>query len=194
MKAFLGADLSASQAKKSAYALLLEDLSCLYGFFTADRELLEIADQYQPEAVGIDAPLSLPSKGYYRGCEKALQKLGVRSFSPIFKGMIQLTTRAMRLKEELEKRGYEVIEVYPGGTQDLLGLPRKRKGRDKLYSSLVGLGLRIKETRSGDILDAVTAALTVYAYKRGEYILVSSSDGCKLVLASPAVRELLCTL
>jgi predicted nuclease with RNAse H fold len=191
MKTFFGVDLSASPKKKSAYAVLYEDLTCVTGFFKHDDELVEKVEKYSPEVVGIDAPLSFPQKGYYRLCEKALRRLGIRAFSPIFEGMRSLTLRAIQLRSKLEKRGYEVIEIYPGGTQDMLGLPRKNKSREKLYLGLRSLGLRFPESRNGDLLDAVTAALTVFAYKKEEYILVSSSDGCRLVLASPSLKEAL---
>jgi hypothetical protein len=42
--------------------------------------------------------------------------------------MRKLTSRGIRLREILEAKGFCVIEVYPGGAQDVLGLARKQRG------------------------------------------------------------------
>lgn len=187
MDVYLGVDLSASRRRKSAYALLYEDLSCKAGFFSGDDELVALAEEYSPRVVGIDAPLSFPKGGRLRGCDKALLRLGVKVFSPVFSGMLELTSRGIKLKEALEERGFEVIEVYPGGSQDLLGIPRKSRDKRGLLEGLRSLGVKFEETLQGDILDAITAAFTSYAYAVGEYILVSSED-CRLILPSPTLR------
>jgi predicted nuclease with RNAse H fold len=45
--------------------------------------------------------------------------------------MRKLTERGIKLRKILEKK-YEVIEVYPGATQDILKIPRKQKGTEKI--------------------------------------------------------------
>jgi predicted nuclease with RNAse H fold len=73
--------------------------------------------------------------------------------------MRKLTVRGIALKEILEGRKYEVIEAYPGGAQDVLGIPRKQKGLDKLRAGLEKLGIEgLNSQMSDHELDAVTCA------------------------------------
>jgi uncharacterized protein len=52
-----------------------------------------------------------------------------------------------------------VIEVYPGGAQDVLGIPRKQQGFDKLRLGLEAVGIeRLRRGMSDHELDAVTCA------------------------------------
>ena len=52
-----------------------------------------------------------------------------------------------------------MIEAYPGGAQDVLGIPRKGKGIDKLLAGLQALGLEgLNIAMSDHELDAVTCA------------------------------------
>jgi len=54
-----------------------------------------------------------------------------------------------------------VIEAYPGGTQDVLGVPRKKQGIDKLRTGLANLGIGgLINVNSDHELDAVTCAYT----------------------------------
>ncbi len=56
-------------------------------------------------------------------------------------------------------KGFRVIEVYPGGAQDVLGIPRKQQGLDKLRIGLEGLGIKgLGNGMSDHELDAVTCA------------------------------------
>ena len=81
----------------------------------ADQFILDLAANFQPELVFIDAPLSLPArlinpqaKGdhFYRECDRLLGAM-----SPMFLG--GLTARAIKLKDELKGHGIECIETYP---------------------------------------------------------------------------------
>lgn len=183
-KVYIGLDLSASPRRRTAYAILWEDLRCKAAFFREDEELLAIVRSYKPALVAIDAPLSFPASGGLRGCEKALARLGIRALPPVLPGMRQLTERAISLSRRLFEEGFKVIEVYPGGAQDVLGLPRK-KNLEGLLRGLSSLGLVLEaQAINGDILDAATAAYTAWSYARGSYILIRASD-CELILPAP---------
>jgi len=53
--------------------------------------------------------------------------------------MRKLTMRGIKLREIFQSQGFHVIEVYPGGAQDVLGIPRKREGR-KVADGVGGAG------------------------------------------------------
>lgn len=134
-----------------------------------DEEVVEAARRWRAELVAIDAPLSLPrgrrsleerSPHHLRACDRALLERGIRFFPVTLGPMRALTARGMRLREGLEREGFEVIEVYPGGAQDVLGIPRKGAGRVALLEGLRGLGLEgLGPGASDHELDAATAAL-----------------------------------
>ena len=88
-----------------------------------------------------------------------------------------LTKRGIRIKELLEKAGLNVIEVYPGGAQDVLGIPRKSRGLEELRRGLEELGIRgLGPGMTGDELDAVTAAYVGMLYVRGDYTALGDPD------------------
>ncbi|MCC5920128.1 MAG: DUF429 domain-containing protein [Cyclobacteriaceae bacterium] len=82
----------------------------------ADRMLVDLSKSLMPDRIYLDAPLSLPGvyrdlEGYsdyfYRKCDQELSAMSV-----MFLG--GLTARAMKLSKELNTRGIDVKEVYPG--------------------------------------------------------------------------------
>jgi len=93
----------------------------------ADRFLLDRLLDYQPAAVFLDAPLSLP--GVYRdlsGCHDYFYRLAdkqLKAMSPMFLG--GLTARAMQLKAALERRGLTVYETYPAAQAQRMHLGEK---------------------------------------------------------------------
>lgn len=73
--------------------------------------------------------------------------------------MRKLTLRGIALREYFQRKGFRVIEAYPGGAQDVLCIPRKQKGLDKLRAGLEKLGLSgLNRQMSDHELDAVTCA------------------------------------
>ncbi len=184
MPAYLGVDLSGPR-RDSAYAALGEDLECRVGHFRGDEELLELVLALKPSIVAIDAPLTLPAEGYMRPCDEALARLGLKPLPPMLRGMKTITLRGTRLREALEKSGYVVIEVYPGGAQDILRIARKKKGLEALRRGIERLGVRLPgRGLDGDELDAATAAYTAYAYAHGRFFEVSG-PGCRIVFPLP---------
>lgn len=82
---------------------------------SADAFIYDCVEKFKPILIGIDAPLSLPlfytnpqrySDNNYRYCDRELSAM-----SPMFLG--GLTSRAMKIRYELEQRKIQCIEVYP---------------------------------------------------------------------------------
>ena len=193
----LGLDLTCSDKKPTAYALLDGDLRITgWGSAVSDADILRLIEKERPRVVAIDAPLTLPlgwhclgpgcdcnrdttSKG--RACERELSRQGIPSYYTGTKCFIKpMIYRAIDLKREIKSRGLNVIEVYPYASKvRLWGRPIPKKARPQgiafLRSKLSELipDPNITETkRSHDLYDAPIAAYTVYLHnlKRTEPI------------------------
>lgn len=173
----IGIDLSASEKRGSGLCFLDEKLYAKCRTIYKDQEMVEIVKKYKPDIVGIDAPLSLPlgrknifrkSNVHFRKCDKQLWELKIKFFPITLGPMRRLTERGIKIRRMLENLGFKVIEVYPGATQDLLGIPRKQKGLEKLKKGLEKFGIKLENRKlTGDELDAVTAAYTAYLFLKG---------------------------
>jgi hypothetical protein len=76
-----------------------------------------------------------------------------------------------------------VIETYPGATQDILGIPRKGRGIDKLVEGLRLTGISgVKDDMTGDELDAVSCALAGIMYLKGEYSAIGDPGEMLMIL------------
>lgn len=188
MKRSVGIDLAGSERRRTGICILDEDLVAHTFLVFKDDEILSIVSNTDPGVVAIDAPLSIPKgresiddkKGpHFRECDLMLRDLGIKFFPITLGPMRMLTKRGMLLKEKLEKLGYRVIEVFPGGAQDLLGIVRKGKGLRLLREGLLGLGIKgIREDATGDELDAVTAAYVGLLFLNRKAMLLKGCDGC----------------
>jgi predicted nuclease with RNAse H fold len=70
-----------------------------------------------------------------------------------------------------------VIEVYPGGAQDILGIPRKQHGLGRLKAGLEKAGVRGLNNRMSDHeLDAVTCALVGKLWLEGKSVTYGTSE------------------
>jgi len=186
--------LAGSERRPTGVCLLDCELNARTWIVHGDAEILGIARGARPNVVAVDAPLSLPrgrksledaSGPHLRECDRALLELGIRFFPVTLGPMRLLTARGMRLKGMLEAEGFEVIEVYPGGAQDLLGIPRKARGLEPLREGLERLGIKgLRPGMSGDELDAVTAAYVGLLYLRGEAVVLGGEDGA-IVMPRP---------
>ncbi|MEO1438197.1 MAG: DUF429 domain-containing protein [Bacteroidota bacterium] len=89
----------------------------------ADKFLLDQVNQYQPDLLVLDAPLSLPGRlihgtpyesYFYRKCDQHF-----KAMSPMFLG--GLTARAIQLKDQiLAQQTTRIVEGYPSAVADLL--------------------------------------------------------------------------
>jgi len=138
-----------------------------------NEEILRRSISCDPALIAIDAPLSLPAKDIMRGADREMYKRGYSVFPPRFPSMEKLTLRAMKIAQEIARRGFDVIEVHPTSTRKALNMPTK--DWDKIQTLFLHLGLK------GDLemraltpheIDATTAALTGHLYLEGKTELV----------------------
>lgn len=193
----LGIDLAGSPRRPTGMCLLDSELNARVWTTYTDEAIIGEAVSTHPDVVAIDAPLSLPkgrclderTGSHLRECDKALLALGIRFFPVTLGPMRLLTARGMQLKAALEAHGLAVIEVYPGGAQDLLGIPRKRVGLEALRAGLEKLGIKgLAPGMSGDELDAVTAAHVGLLYLKGAVMALGSDDGL-IIMPKPRALE-----
>jgi len=194
----VGIDLAGVETRPSGFCTLdPETLKVETKILYGDEEIIREVEVSGAEVVAIDAPLSIPkgrkslserSNIHLRECDRELLRLGIRFFPITLGPMRKLTERGIRLKEKLERRGFKVIEVYPGGAQDILGIPRKGRGLEKLLEGLRKLGLKgLRGDMTGDELDAVTSAYVGKLYIEGEYTALGDAD--EGVMIMPKVRK-----
>ncbi|MCI4353533.1 MAG: DUF429 domain-containing protein [Thermoplasmata archaeon] len=191
-----GLDLAGSPARNTGYCVLAGRTVIEASVLHTDEEILAAVERTDPTVLLIDAPLSLPrgrrtiddrSGPHFRECDRELRRLGIRFFPLTLGPMRMLTERGMRLATLLRARGQWVEEGYPGGAQDLLGLPRKQEGTDLLQRALrrAGVGGEIaRRTLSHDELDAVTLAWVARLFLEGKAHAVG--DPAEGVMVLPA--------
>jgi hypothetical protein len=198
---FLGIDLTSAEAKPSACLGLDRELKLIYcGFLYRDSGILEVVSRHGFELVAIDAPLSLPKglccleegcpcqpragvKG--RSCERELARLGISCYFTTKKSIIKaMVYRGIRLRTELETRGYQVIEVYPYASKVRLfgkSIPSKLKpdGLIFLKQHINRLMPTISAYVDGfnhHLCDAAIAAYTAFLHYQGKTKLCGEAE------------------
>lgn len=180
----VGVDLRASEIRPTGWAILEGDLAYTR-LVKTDQQIIDETIRCKPDVISIDSPLGIPvgrcctrdscrcrTKGILRECERILWRRGVKVFPCLLPSMQKLTERGMRLAQEFRKRGYNVIESYPGAAQDIMRIPRKGSSLAELAQGLANFGIRgrfISEPCSHDELDAITSAVVAHFYLAGEY-------------------------
>lgn len=153
MLRIVGIDLAGVEERDTGFCIL-KDLKVESHILHGNKEIINKVLEVNPRVVAIDAPLALPlgrcclkddcscrGKGHFRKCDLELRKMGI-SFFPITLGpMKKLTVRGIDLRKILEKGGVEVVETYPGGAQNIWGIPR-RNNLDGLRNGLKTLESR----------------------------------------------------
>lgn len=144
----------------------------------SDEEILNYVDRAKPDLVAIDAPLSLPpgrksmrerGKYHFRPCDEELRRRKIPFFPITLGPMRGLTERGIKLRQRLERSGYRVVEIYPGGAQDIWGIPRAKHSVNDLRLGLRRLGIKgLKRKISAHELDAVSGALTGLLFLQGK--------------------------
>lgn len=194
----IGIDLTGSETKASGWAVLENGLAVTDTVFT-DENLLSRIQTEKPDLVSIDCPLSLPigrisvfdddpgrqEFGINRNCEKMLLKKGIRAYPPLIKSMQKLTQRGILLAQKIKIMGFPVIESFPGGAQDILGIPRKQKGLPLLISGLAQFGIEgdfYQKKVVHDEIDALTSALVGVFFLSGNYESIGNeAEGCIII-------------
>ena len=173
----VGVDLAGSPKRNTGICTLKKDSISFCFLVHTDEEIINYIEKEKPALVTIDAPLNLPpgrksiedrNGEHFRPCDRELLRRGIRFFPITLGPMRLLTKRGIHLKRVLTRRGYAVIEVYPGAAQDIWHTGRKQDGLSKLRRGLQKLGVKgLNKKMSGDELDAVTAALVGQLFLRG---------------------------
>ncbi|MBM4410056.1 MAG: DUF429 domain-containing protein [Chloroflexi bacterium] len=172
----LGLDLRSGPRYPTGLAVMDRDGRLLdLRVVRTDETILEAVEAHHPDLIAIDAPLALPEgrhcaepdcecavAGLMREVDRIAAREGYRPFPALLPSMVRLTLRGIALRERLQTAGYAVVEVYPGMTQDVLGIPRKQAGLGGLRRGLFQAGVRGLPRRpvTHDELDAITCALT----------------------------------
>ncbi len=145
----------------------------------SDSEIVRKVARAGAAIVVVDAPLSLPRgrrsiherhAPHLRACDRELAARRIPFFPVTLGPMRTLTQRGLRLAGRLRRQGLAVVEGYPGGAQDIWGLPRKGAGVERLRRGLRALGLGgplRRRSITHDELDAVTLGLVGLAHLMG---------------------------
>ncbi|MGD0495435.1 MAG: DUF429 domain-containing protein [Candidatus Bathyarchaeia archaeon] len=181
----VGLDLAGVETRPTGFCIL-ENMNAMTFVVYKDEEMIKKIQETKPKIVAVDAPLSLPAGRksidertgtHLRECDKELLRRRIRFFPVTLGPMRKLTSRGIELRKILESEHFKVIEVYPGGAQDVLGIPRKQEGLDKLRGGLKKLQIKgIANAMSADELDAITCAYVGKLYLEGKTLTYGSDD------------------
>ena len=182
----VGLDLAGVETRPTGFCKLADlkaDTSLIY----TDSQILTEIRQVNPALVAIDAPLSLPpgrksleerTGNHLRESDKELLRRHIKFFPVTLGPMRKLTMRGINLKSILYTEGITSVEAYPGGAQDILGIPRKQRGLDKLKAGLEALGVvGLKDKLSDHELDAVTCAYVGKLFMDGKAVVYGGQNG-----------------
>lgn len=194
----VGIDLAGSPKRNTGICTLEEDTVTLCTIVHTDREIIDYIEEVNPSLIAVDAPLNLPpgrksiedrNGEHFRPCDRELLKRGIRFFPITLGPMRLLTKRGIRLKKILVRRGYRMVEVYPGAAQDIWNTGRKQDGLPGLLKGLRKIGVKGLDKRmNGDELDAVTAAMVGQLFLRGKAEVLGNFRGGAIVI--PFAKEI----
>lgn len=192
----VGIDLAGSEKRPTGFCVL-DGMKAKCCILYTDKEIVDMVERTNPDVVAVDAPLALP-KGrrsleercsiHLRKCDRELLDMRIKFFPITLGPMRALTKRGMKLRKLLEKKGFKVIEVYPGAAQDVWKIPRKQEGLEKLRKGLMKLGVRgdiARKDITGDELDAITSALVGRAYLQGKYKAIGDPEEILMIIPKP---------
>jgi len=197
----VGIDLAGSPKRNTGICTLEEDAVTLCTIVHADREIIDYIEEVNPSLIAVDAPLNLPpgrksiedrNGEHFRLCDRELLKRRIRFFPITLGPMRLLTKRGIRLKRILVRRGYRMVEVYPGAAQDIWNTGRKQDGLPELLKGLRKLGVKGLDKRmNGDELDAVTAAVVGQLFLNGKAEVLGNFRSGAIVI--PYAKEIATT-
>jgi uncharacterized protein len=195
LSAVVGLDLAGSPKRPTGFCLL-RGWDAETSDLLSDAEILDAVRRAAPVLVAIDAPLNLPpgrtsiherNDSHYRVCDLELRRRHIPFFPITLGPMRSLTERGIRLRQKIEKLNIRVIEMYPGGAQDVWGIPRARRDRAGLKRGLRRLGLKgLRNDASDHELDAATGALVGRDFLAGRAEVYGNFEEGAIVM--PAAR------
>ncbi len=176
----VGLDLAGVETRPTGFCILTDMKAETSDLFT-DKEIIQKTVDAHPQVIAIDAPLSLPpgrksieerTGNHLRESDRVLLKMGIKLFPITLGPMRKLTVRGIKLREIFEGMGFRVLEAYPGGAQDVWGIPRKQQGLEKMRAGLEKLGIEgLHAGMSDHELDAVTIAYVGKLFLEGNAII-----------------------
>lgn len=168
-----GLDLAGVSHRPSG-GCFLEGLKAETTLLYTDEEILDWVRKEKPDLIAIDAPLTLPpgrksiderNDSHYRPCDMELRRRKIPFFPITLGPMRVLTKRGIKLRKILEGDGFRVVEIYPGGAQDIWNIPRARSSLSGLRNGLRKLGITgLKKECTDHELDAASGALVGYLF------------------------------
>ena len=151
----VGIDLAGKPENPTGFCLLTEDNSQTKLLFS-DEEIIKEIIETKPDCIAIDAPFWLPRTGIWRSSDEKLLKRGFQPISPAFPTMRLLVLRATRLVKVLRDGGCNVIEVFSGATEKVLGLSKEpRKNKDEYDALLCALTAKAYLEKKYEDLDGI---------------------------------------
>lgn len=190
----VGVDLAGVSRRPSGICLL-KPARVMTTVLYDDEEILSFIQRGRPSLVAIDAPLNLPpgrrtmaeqNRVHFRPCDEELRRRRIPFFPITLGPMRTLTERGIKLKRRLERQGFRVVEIYPGGAQDVWGMPRARKNLAGLREGLIRLGLKgLRKDATGDELDAATGALVGLLFLQGKAEVLGDFRAGAIIMPGP---------
>lgn len=172
-----GIDLAGVSHRPSG-CCLLDGLKADTKLLYTDEEIIDWVRKEKPELIAIDAPLTLPpgrksiderNESHYRPCDMELRRRKIPFFPITLGPMRVLTKRGIKLREVLERAGFRVVEIYPGGAQDIWVIPRARHNLSGLRDGLRKRGISgLKKQCTDHELDAASGALVGCLFLQGK--------------------------
>ncbi|MFB0566677.1 MAG: DUF429 domain-containing protein [Candidatus Aminicenantaceae bacterium] len=173
----MGLDLGGVPTRPTGVCVL-KGLKASHLILFSDDEILSYIQEKKPVLVAIDAPLCLPpgrksihEKGsiHFRPCDEELRRRKIPFFPITLGPMRALMDRGISFRNTLEKMGFRVVEIYPGGAQDIWVIPRAKHNTSGLRQGLRRLGIvGLKKEITAHELDAVTGALVGFLFLQGK--------------------------
>ncbi len=194
----VGLDLAGVETRPTGFCKLVGQKAETANLFT-DEEVIKRTEESSPQVVAVDAPLSLPpgrktiedrTGEHLRLSDRALLKEGIKFFPITLGAMRKLTVRGIMLRHVFENKGFRVIEVYPGGVQDVLCIPRKQQGLQKLRAGLEALGIiGLTNKMSDHELDAVTCAFVGKLFLEGKTVHFGPAEDAIIMPAEKKQKQ-----
>lgn len=173
----LGIDLAGVEHRPSG-ACVLRGFRAETSLVFTDSEILELVQKTKPDLVAIDAPLTLPpgrksmeerTDRHLRPADEELRRRRIPFFPITIGPMRGLTVRGIELKRKIRRLGFRADEIYPGGAQDILHIPRAKRNLRGLRRGLEKLGIKgLRKNASDHELDAATGALVGKLFLQGK--------------------------
>jgi len=198
---FIGIDLAGSPKRPTGFCVTNSKKRVKCRILYTNKEILEAVKKTTAEIVAIDAPLALPNgrhclgehcrgRAHFRACDRVLSRMRIKYFPITIGPMRMLTARGIILAKHLDQMGVEPIETFPGGAQDILGIPRKQHGLDALQQALARIcsGDIVKRQLTGDELDAINCAMVARDYAKGSYLAIGDPSEILMILPRPESR------